>query len=87
MAMTTKPDAAWLAEWRKEYNESELDKRRQINASMLAQPRDRRPLRERAEEAIAWGVPDSESTGFTHAELTRIISELLAENKRLRNGR
>jgi len=82
----TKPDDKWLAELRKEYNEDELSRRRRLNDAFWRRPKDTRPLLVRANEAVSWGIPDNESTGFTHAELVRIISELLAENERLRNG-
>lgn len=50
-----------------------------------------RPLADRVSEAVAWGAPDSESTGMSHSELTsllaeqqRRISELERENRELR---
>jgi hypothetical protein len=34
-------------------------------------------LKQQAQRAMAWGVPDRESIGYTHSELTTIISKLL----------
>ena len=42
-------------------------------------------LLKEAEQAIAWGVPDGESTGYTRSELIKIISKLVKRIKELEN--
>lgn len=44
-----------------------------------------RHLKSKANTAVAWGVPDRESTGYSHSELTSIISQLLNYIERLEN--
>lgn len=34
-------------------------------------------LLEKAKQAAAWGVPDNESTGYSHSELCGIIRQLV----------
>lgn len=87
MSMITKPDAKWLFDWRKEVLEMENQRRSRLSSAFFSQPKDSRPLLERAREAASWGVPSNESIGFTQIELTQIISELIREIERLQHGR
>lgn len=90
MKYTTEIDDEWKKELRKEYAlEERRDRIIQERRFVSEQEAYRlsRPLHERAREAIAWGVADHETTGITQTEAVKLISELLKENERLRNGR
>ncbi|HEY9704498.1 MAG TPA: hypothetical protein V6C58_18780 [Allocoleopsis sp.] len=43
----------------------------------IDQEKSRKKLLEEANTAIAWGIPDNESTGYSRQELVRIISNLV----------
>lgn len=57
----------------KEHYSSMEDYVARIKTSPAAKTR----LLEKAKQAAAWGVPDNESTGYSHSELCGIIRQLV----------
>lgn len=86
MTITTVVDDKWRQEFARENKELE-DCQRERNYNRYFRHYDTRPLMIRAEEALAWGVPDSESIGLSHEEWDKLTRELVQEIKRLKHVR